>query len=381
MKLRHIIFTHSLTLLTLALCSAALSGHAADKKNDEAKPTPAVKPALTVTVVKPQTQEWPNMLSANGNVAAWQEAAVGAEANGLRLSDVNVNVGDVVKKGQVLAVFAPETIKSDVAQSRALIAEAEATLSEAQANAERARSLQISGMMSGQQINQLLTAERTAQARLESAKAAHGSQMLRLAHTQLRSPDDGVISARMATVGAVVPAGQELFRLIRKNRLEWRAEVTQNELARVKTGAVASVLLPNGEKIKGKVRIAAPTIDPQTRNALVYVDLPGNSEARAGMFARGEFELGNATALTLPQQALVLRDGFTYAFRLDAGSKVAQVKVASGRRNGEKIEVIEGVKADQQFVATGAAFLADGDTVRVAVAPPTTAQSATPAKR
>lgn len=368
-------------VITLIFCCAAFTLQAADKKPDEAKPAAAAKPALTVTVVKPQTQEWPNILSANGNVAAWQEASVGAEANGLRLADVNVNVGDVVKKGQVLATFAPDTIKSDVAQSRAMIAEAEATLSEAQANAERARSLQISGMMSGQQINQLLTAERTATARLESAKAANASQMLRLAQTQLRSPDDGVISARMATVGAVVPAGQELFRLIRKNRLEWRAEVTQNELAGLKPGAVASIQLPGGERIKGKVRIVAPTIDPLTRNALVYVDLPFSNEARAGMFVKGEFELGSATALTLPQQALVLRDGFTYVFRLDAANKVVQVKVASGRRSGEKIEVRDGVKPDQQFIASGAAFLADGDTVRVAAAPAATAQTTAPVKR
>ncbi|MEY4730062.1 MAG: hypothetical protein RL020_1220, partial [Pseudomonadota bacterium] len=299
------IISNRLAAFAILFCCAAITVHAADKKTDDIKP--AAKPALTVTVVKPQVLEWPTMLSANGNIAAWQEAAIGAEANGLRLADVNVNVGDVVKKGQVLATFAPDTIKSDVAQSRALIAEAEATLSEAQANAERARSLQVSGMMSGQQINQLLTAERTATARLESAKAANASQMLRLAQTQLRSPDDGVISARMATVGAVVPAGQELFRLIRKNRLEWRAEVTQNELAGLKPGAVASLQLPGGERIKGKVRIVAPTIDPLTRNALVYVDLPVNNEARAGMFVKGEFELGSAAALTLPQQALVLR--------------------------------------------------------------------------
>ncbi len=379
MQSDQIIFTRTLSVVAIYFYCAAFSTYAADKKIDEAKSV--TKPALTVTVVKPQVLEWPNMLSANGTIAAWQEASVGAEVNGLRLADVNVNVGDVVKKGQVLAAFAPETIKSDVTQSRAVITEAEATLSEAQANAERARSLQISGMMSGQQINQLLTAERTAAARLESAKAAHSSQLLRLAQTQLRSPDDGVISARMATVGAVVPAGQELFRLIRKNRLEWRAEVTQNELAGIKSGAVASLLLPGGERIKGKVRMVAPTIDPQTRNALVYVDLPLNNEARAGMFIKGEFELGSATALTLPQQALVLRDGFTYVFRLDAANKVTQVKIASGRRSGEKIEVREGVKPDQQFIASGAAFLADGDTVRIAAVPTATAQSVAPAKR
>lgn len=351
--------------------------HAADeKKPDEARKdskaeakASASKAALTVTVVKPQAQDWPMMLTANGSVAAWQEASVGAEANGLRLADVRANVGDVVRKGQVLATFAPDTVQAEVAQSRASVAEAEANLAEAQANAERARALQASGALSAQQINQLLTAERTAQARLELAKAANASQRLRLGQTQLRAPDDGVISARAATVGAVVPAGQELFRLIRKNRLEWRAEVTQAELSRIKSGGVASIVSPGGERIKGKVRMVAPTIDPQTRNALVYVDLPNNSVARAGMFARGEFELGSMNALTLPQQSLVLRDGFTYAFRLDAANKVVQVKVGTGRRNGEKIEILNGVKPEQQFIATGAAFLADGDTVRVTVAP------------
>jgi HlyD family secretion protein len=166
-----------------------------------------------------------------------------------------------------------------------------------------------------------------------------------------------------------VPAGQELFRLIRKNRLEWRGEVTQAELSRVKAGAVATIVAPSGERIKGKVRMVAPTIDPQTRNALVYVDLATGGVARAGMFARGEFELGNANALTLPQQSLVLRDGFTYAYRLDAANKVVQVKLTTGRRSGEKIEILNGVQPEQQFIATGAAFLADGDTVRVVSAP------------
>jgi HlyD family secretion protein len=362
----------------VAIVASAMAVHAADEKVDAKTDTKAgakdakaaaAKAALTVTVVKPQAQDWPMMLSANGNVAAWQEASVGAEANGLRLADVRVNVGDVVRKGQVLATFAPDTVQADVAQSRASVAEAEAALAEAQANGERARMLQASGALSAQQINQLLTAERTAQARLESAKAANASQRLRLGQTQLRAPDDGVISARMATVGAVVPAGQELFRLIRKNRLEWRGEVTQAELSRVKAGAVATIVAPSGERIKGKVRMVAPTIDPQTRNALVYVDLATGGVARAGMFARGEFELGNANALTLPQQSLVLRDGFTYAYRLDAANKVVQVKLTTGRRSGEKIEILNGVQPEQQFIATGAAFLADGDTVRVVSAP------------
>ena len=120
--------------------------------------------------------------------------------------------------------------QAELAQSKAAMAETEATLAEAAANAQRARELQASGALSAQQINQYLTAERTAQARLEAQRALFKTQQLRLAQTQVLAPDNGVISARNATVGAVVPAGMELFRLIRQGRLEWRAEVVANEL-------------------------------------------------------------------------------------------------------------------------------------------------------
>src|SRR5262249_52519960 len=161
----------------------------------------------------------------------WQEAIVGAEANGLRIAAVHVNVGDVVRKGQVLATFAPETVQAELAQIRAGVAEAEAAAADAIANAERAKSLAASGALAEQQINQYLTSAQTAQARLEAQRAAAKVHQVRLAQTQVLAPDDGVISARSATQGAVVPSGTELFRLIRGGRLEWRAEVTSTELA------------------------------------------------------------------------------------------------------------------------------------------------------
>ena len=74
--------------------------------------------------------------------------------------------------------------------------------------------------------------------------------------------------------------------------------------------------------------------------------------------------------LSLPQQAIVLRDGFSYAMRLETGNKVSQVKLQTGRRAGDAVEIVKGAKAGEQFVASGAAFLADGDTVKVVAAPP-----------
>lgn len=350
--------TPALTL-TLALL-AALPTLAAD-----APASAAPKAALSVTLTTPQSGTLPQSLAANGNISAWQEVVIGAETQGLRLVEVNVEVGDRVKKGQVLARLQRDTLAADLAATRAGIAEAQATLAEAQANAERARALQPSGALSAQQIQQYTTGEATARARLQSLQARLAADTLRLEQTVLKAPDAGTVSARLATVGAVAQPGQELFRLIRQGRLEWRAEVPAADLLRVQPGMAVKVVPAGGSPIDARVRMLAPTVDPATRNGLVYVDLPAGSAARPGMFARGEFTLGQSSALTLPQTAVLLRDGYSVVFRLGKDSRVLQTKVQVGRRLGERIEVTGGLDAGAQVVASGGGFLADGDLVKV----------------
>jgi HlyD family secretion protein len=362
------------TLLLAGGAAVTLLVHAADSKTPAAT---APRPALTVTVTTPLRATVATGVAANGNVAPWQEAIVGAEANGMRLAEVRVNVGDIVRRGQVLATFDSQMVNADLAQSRAAVAEAEAMLAEAAANAQRARDLQPSGALSAQQVAQLLTAERTAQARLEAVKAAQQVQQLRLQQAQVLAPDSGVISARSATVGAVVPAGSELFRLIRQSRLEWRGEVAASELAQIKPGQKVTVN-GGGAAFTGTVRIVAPTVDAATRNALVYVDLPDTAgRLKAGMFARGEFATGSSTALTLPQTAVLLRDGFSYVFTVAPDGRVSQGKVSTGRRSGDRVEILQGLDEKARVVASGGGFLADGDTVRVVDAAPALKAAAT----
>jgi len=172
----------------------------------------------------------------------------------------------------------------------------------------------------------------------------------------------------------VVGNGTELFRLIRQGRLEWRAEVTSAELGRLTTGTTAIVTAASGARLSGRVRMVGPTVDAQTRSALVYVDLaplpgPFSGSARAGMFARGEFDLGATPALTVPQPAVIVRDGFSYVYRVNPDNRVAQVKVQTGRLAGDRIEVTGGLPADARVVASGAGFLNDGDLVRIVDAP------------
>ena len=357
--------TPSLVAAAAAVVAALGVAFAVHAAGEPAASAAAPKPSLTVTAVQPASGRWPQTVAANGNVAAWQEASIGAEAQGLRITELRAQVGDRVRRGQVLALLSAQTLSADVAATRAGVAEAEATQAEASANAERARQLQASGAISAQQIQQYVTAEATARARVASLRARLAADEVRLAQTRIVAPDDGVISARVATVGAVVQPGQELFRMIRKDRLEWRAEVAAPELARIQPGQKVQVTPAGGAPVAGTVRMVAPLVDPATRNGLVYVDLPRPGSARAGMFARGEFAIGEREGLTLPQSAVVLRDGFHWVFELGAGDRVQQRKVGVGSRFGERIEITGGLPATARVVAQGAGFLADGDVVRV----------------
>jgi HlyD family secretion protein len=117
--------------------------------------------------------------------------------------------------------------------------------------------------------------------------------------------------------------------------------------------------------VQGRVRLVAPTVDAATRNGIVHVDLPNPGAARAGMFAGGEFEVDQRNGLTLPQSAVVLRDGFSYVYTVDAQNKARQVKVDIGRRQGDRIEIVSGLQPGARVVAAGGGFLGDGDLVRV----------------
>jgi len=352
-----------LALLAIVVLVILFSG-GTDKPADNAI-SGAAKPALSVTLVAPQSLDWPKVLPANGNVVAWQEAVIGAEISNYRITEVAVQVGDTVKKGQVLARIASDTVASELAEAKASVAELQASATEAKDNAARAAELREKGFYSSQLNTQYQTALHTATARLAAGKARLLAAEVKMGKTMVLAPDDGIISARSATVGSLTQPGQELFRLIRGGRLEWRAEVPSSDLASVKAGQSATLVGPGGETVQGRVRAVAPSVDPQTRNGLVYVDLPGNSPIRAGMFARGEFQLAQSPALTLPQTAVVLREGFAYAFRLEGSDRVAQSKLLLGRRQGDRVEVLSGLTPDVQVVENGAGFLADGDAVKI----------------
>jgi RND family efflux transporter MFP subunit len=334
-------------------------------RDGEVRETAAPPPVLSVALTRTEVSVLPIRIPATGNVVAWQEASVGAEADGLRLTDVKVNVGDTVKRGEVLALFNADIVEAELVEARASVDQAEAEAVEAEANARRAKKLESSGAMSTQQINQYVVGAMTARARLEVARAIEKRNRLRLAQTRVLAPSDGIITSRAATVGAVVAAGQELFRLIKDGRLEWRAEVAIADMEKLAPGQSAMISAQGHGSIHGTLRMVAPAINTETRNGLVYVDLPNDSGVRAGAFARGHFEVGEGSALTVPQSAVLLRDGFNYIMCVGPESNVVVKKVAVGRRIGDRVEITDGLAAAENVIASGVGFLSEGDIVNV----------------
>ena len=324
----------------------------------------AEAPALTVSLVAPTLEAWPETVPASGWLRPWQEAIIAAEASGLRITELLADVGSVVSKGEPLVRLAQESVLADIRVQQAAIATAKANLAMAAADAERARRLGKSGTLSDQSITERLTREETAKTTLEAEEATLASRQIDLERTVIRAVDDGLVVSRSARLGAVVSPGTELFRLIRQQRVEWQAEVSARHLPRIHEGLGVRIDTTDGP-LRGKVRLVGPSVDAATGRAIVYVALQAGDPPRPGLYVTGTIELPSTPALTVPETAIVFRDGLTYVFTVDGEDLAHRVRVETGRRRDGRVEIAAGLDPASRVVAAGAAFLADSVLVRV----------------
>ena len=327
---------------------------------------PITPPAQrAVALIAPRIEMWPEQMEAQGNIMPWQETRVGTEIGGLRLISVRVNAGDTVKKGQVLAQLNPVSVETDLDAANAQLMEAQAALAQAEATLERGKRLAPSGGVSQQELTLYETQKQTAAARLNAARALVKTQQLRLDSATLVAPDDGVISSRSAVEGAIVQAGSELFRLIRMGRLEWRAEVKGETLLKLEVGQKVTVKSPLGPDVEGHVRQVSPTIDLTTRNGLVYVDLPLDTNLKAGLNVSGTLVLNKRKALVLPASAVSHKNGTARVFKVNAENKVEALEVKTGRVQDEYEEITAGLDAHTRVIAKDVDSLKVGDPVKI----------------
>ena len=330
--------------------------------NADTAPAPAA-PAVTAATVT--EREFPRGIEVSGEVAAVEEMQLGVEISGLRITELLVDVGMPVRRGQVLMRLDRRMLESDLAQTEAALREAEAGAALARANLARGQNLAEQRFISATQLDELRAARTQGEARVGTARAVRDTARLRLGFTELRAPDDGVISRLLAQPGQVVMNGGELLRMIRDGRLEWRAELPVAQLATISPGDRVALRGLRGERVEGRVRAVSPGVDPATRTGTVFVDVPASPAVMTGAFLEGRIETGLARAATLPAAAVVQRDGFPTVFVIAANGTVKAQRVRTGLRDGALLELVEGPRPGARVVVRGAGFLADGDRVRV----------------
>ncbi|MSR00488.1 MAG: efflux RND transporter periplasmic adaptor subunit [Gammaproteobacteria bacterium] len=328
---------------------------------------PVAASSLTVTVTQAVSRQVERQVVASGSVAAWQEASLGVELTGIRVARVLVEVGAQVRAGQVLVELDKRTLEVQARQSDASLAQARASFDLARAQASRGESLRDQNLISKSNYDELLANLAKTKAQVDSAEGERDASRLRLGFATLRAPDAGIISGRFVQPGQIVASGVELIRLISRGRLEWRAEVSEADLPRIKIGALVQLSTTNGENIMGRIRAVSPSLDFQRRTALIYVDLPQPGSFRAGMFAEGRLAVGSANVLLIPRESVVFRDGYPYVFVLGQAGRVAQRRIEVGMAQANNIEVRAGLQPSDKLVVRGAGFLGDGDIVKVVV--------------
>lgn len=325
----------------------------------------ASAPALTVSLAAPTQRDWPETVPASGWLKPWQEAVIASETSGLRITDVLVDVGSVVKKGQTLVRLSQESTLADLRKQEAAVVTAQASLAKAKANADRARQLRSSGALSDEKITEYFADEQTATASLASEEAALDSEKIKLAQTTITAVDDGLITSRSANLGAVVSTGTELFRLVRQQRVEWQAEVSTRYLPRISEGLSVEISGADDHPIQGKVRLVGPSVSTDTSRVIVYVALPADVRPRVGLYVTGSIELQTTPALTVPETAIVFRDGISYVFTAGDDARVRRIRVETGRRNNGEVEIVSGIDRSSKVVTSGGAFLSDNDLVKI----------------
>ncbi len=376
MRESDLLMRHRTSLKVLVICIGAIAvlvtgcsrGKQGNPGASAAKPGAAAPAgpiaAMTITTTQVRSQEVVRSVPATGTIYPWQEVIVGAEVGGYRVAAVLVDVGTRVKQGQVLVRLSGDMLQADLDSKRAAMRSAEAAEVNASAALRRGASVSDSGALSAADLDKLKSDQIAAQARVDTSSADLRMAELRARYASVTAPDSGTITSRTVSVGQISQAGAEMLRMLRQNRVEWRAEIPEALLSRIQVGQLATVTAVDGTTVNGKVRAVSPTVQATNRTGLVYVDIVGG-DARPGMFARGEIAAGKGPALLIPVTSVVMQDGYSYVFVLKDKNVVERRRVQQVGVRGDDMEVAEGIAAGEVVAVKGAGFLKDGDTVRV----------------
>lgn len=370
---------------------------------DDAKPSGEAKqganapaaPAVTVAIATPRS--FAENILVTGSLVAREEILIAPEVEGLRILSIEVEAGDTVAEGQLLATLEQTTLaarkaqtlanlrraEATIAQAKSNIAQAQATLEEAEAQLTRAEPLLKSRYLSESVFDQRRAAARTARAQLatardgvlvaEAEKAQIDAQLRELdwnlTRTEIRAPSGGLITRRTARIGDVVSGTKTaMFVLARNGEIELEAKVTEPKLAKIGPEDDANVEIAGSKNVAGKVRLISPEIDPATHLGSVRIFLGTGRHLKVGAFGRARIVVAKNTGLAVPLSAVLFDNGQAFV-QLVRNGKVKTTPVVRGLTSGREIEIKKGLSEGDVVVARAGTFLRDGDAVRPVIAP------------
>jgi HlyD family secretion protein len=293
-------------------------------------------------------------LAASGDMIAREEAAVLPEVNGYRVARVLADVGDYVRAGQTLVQLDPTLIASQVAQAEAIAAQAEANALQAEDQANRVRDLDGQGVLSQEQIEQRRLQARAARAQARAQAANFRDLKTRSAKLAVTAPVSGLILERNVRPGDLSAGGANpWFRMARDGQVELAADLSEDDLARVRPGQSATVTLPSGANVQGQVRLISPQINPQTRLGRVRVLLPVRQDVRVGGFARAVFTDASSVVLTVPETAIRYDADGASLMVLGANNRVKRVLIQAGQRGSGLVQITGRMNTEKLAKALG----------------------------
>lgn len=350
----------------------SLSLHACGQKPapaEEADTTAAAEngEAQAMRVTRVEARSLADEVTAMGRLVLREEAAVGSELPGYRVSRVYVDEGDWVKQGQAMAQLDDTLLQAQIAQAEATLATQKATSEFRRSQLERAEALAKEGAVSKAQLDQSRMEAASSDAALLASQANVNEMKVRQSRMTLRAPVSGAVLQRAIRPGDISGASATpYFRIARDGLVELDAELPDAKLALIKEGMPATVKLITGETIQGKVRFVSPRIDANTSLGRARIELPYNKALRPGSFAEARFGSSSTadSVLAVPASAIRYEAGGPSVMTVDDANKVKQVPVKLGERAGDYVQLIEGPPAGSRVLAVGSSFTLDGDVIR-----------------
>jgi RND family efflux transporter MFP subunit len=318
-----------------------------------------------------------------GSLRAEETVDVSPRGVNGRIVAVNVDLGDRVVAGDVLARLEDDEIQQQVQQSeaslevsRSLVQQRELELRNQQAILDRAKGLAEQGLISAEELEQSQTRFDVAraqlslvEAQLNQAQAGLRELRIRLDQTRIQAPISGSVGRRFVDPGAQVSSGTPIVTLVKLDSMELIANVPERDVVKLQVGTTGQVFvdaLP-GRVFEGRVARISPLLDPQTRTARVEIVIPNRDGAlSAEMFARVELELAaRLQTLRVPRAALAVKGDVTGVYLVD-GDVARFQPIQTGLVQEDWVEITQGLQEGDTVVTLGANLLNDGDRIRVA---------------